>query len=195
MEELMESIAATEAKSQPVEEKPQIEEKPTPIVQNSPPPTPSLPVATKTVEKKARTEAQKAATERMRLKKMEKPKEVKPASNSSAIDTTLLFELERQRKLLKKDHKWTEKINSRFDSFEERLINLLAEPIDSFVAKSKTYKRPPPTEDNEEQNESSNKKARTSAPTSSVHKALHQTENKTTESKSKSGTDFRKFLF
>lgn len=114
--------------------------------------------------KKPRTEKQLTALKNMRDKREEKQKqtktktadEISPNNQMTDLNTMLIYDMEKRRQLQKKDAKWSQMITNKFDSMEERLMELLGGEHEEFkqrYKKNKTSKRSNPESEEEEEEE------------------------------------------
>lgn len=111
---------------------------------------PGLPSA---IVKKPRTEAQIAAFEKMKAARAEKrllgeprkdDSDDEPKRKSLEMAAAMFMEMRKKDKEENKKRTWEEQINERvtkrMDEFEDRLINLFKEPVETYVEKRKAKK-------------------------------------------------------
>jgi hypothetical protein len=83
--------------------------------------------------KKPRTEKQVQALSKMRESRDEKMKQRKTYDNNevvyqkqmSDLNTMLIYDMEKRRQTMKKDNKWTQMIDKKFDNLEHRLMEIM----------------------------------------------------------------------
>jgi hypothetical protein len=103
-------------------------------------------------EKRPRSEKQIAAFKRMaqareekrkmdKLEKERKPEKDIEQKKSLEMATAMFMEMRQKEKENKKDKKWENELNSivtkRMDEFEDRMMNLLNQPVEAYVEKKR----------------------------------------------------------